>query len=133
MYKERNEILRSLGFRSYPDYLESALWAKIRLGVLKAAGWSCQVCKGPGQTVHHSKYTKANLTGDSKRWLHAICHRCHEKVEVDEHGNKRTWEQSVIQFRKMLKKPPPRPKRRKGGKPWIGLAYKKRALARRRR
>ena len=33
-YKQRDEVLRSIGFQSYKEYLESDLWKSIRSRVL---------------------------------------------------------------------------------------------------
>lgn len=137
-YELRTVALKSLGFSSYKDHQDSFLWADIRLRILKQAGWRCSICKLPAKTVHHSEYTVDNLSGSSDRGLHALCHQCHREVEVDGEGNKRSWEESCKSFIRMKKgkfririeKRKGR-KNLKGGKPQIGLAYKRRAIARR--
>lgn len=38
-------------------------------------------CTKTATQVHHSKYTKENLTGESLEFLHPVCHKCHESAE----------------------------------------------------
>lgn len=78
IYLERWKIVRSLGFQDYKDYLQSELWSSIRRKVLRKASGKCSMCEGRANQVHHRKYTKKNLSGDSMDGLLASCEECHE-------------------------------------------------------
>lgn len=75
------DVLRSLGFTSYDDYIRSPLWLAIRLRVYAAKGRSCVKCGGQSEQVHHARYDKATLTGESIEFLHPVCPTCHRDSE----------------------------------------------------
>lgn len=87
-YTERNQILKSLGFVSYAEYLQSDLWSKIRARVLSAAGHRCHGCKGHANEVHHRSYCLEVLVGRNLAPLVAICRKCHKQIEFDQQSNK---------------------------------------------
>ena len=74
-------MLRELGWSNYPAYLGSRLWRRIRAMVLTASPY-CSRCKlVKSFAVHHDKYTKDNLSGESMEYLVAVCRKCHAKME----------------------------------------------------
>ena len=81
-YDRRNAILLEMGFASYAEYLESELWRKIRRTVL-CDGNACLVCGKPANQVHHTKYTLANLSGESLEGMVPICRDCHQTIEFN--------------------------------------------------
>ena len=89
-YKRRSKNLSSIGFKSYPEYLNSKLWKAIRSKVLKNTHFKCDVCRGKATQVHHRSYSVATLLGKEPRWLIPICGECHVDSEFDESGGKRT-------------------------------------------
>lgn len=93
-YKVRNTLLRSLGFDSYQNYLQSELWGQIRGQVLSRDSFTCCVCKKFATEVHHRSYTKAGLTGESLNSMQSVCGDCHQRAEIDEFGRKRTLEEA---------------------------------------
>ena len=82
-YRERNELLRSMGYPSYTDYLASDLWKRIRRKVF-ARTTACEVCGTQKATqVHHRSYIRPVLTGHRLDLLVACCRTCHETCEFD--------------------------------------------------
>lgn len=87
-YDRRDAKLRLMGYATYGDYLKSSLWSSIRRRILTKHEF-CQVCqRSRAVQVHHTKYTEANLTGQSKDGLVAICRSCHEHGEFGRTGQK---------------------------------------------
>lgn len=82
-YAIRNELLREMGYQSYKEYLQTALWQSIRARVL-CENQTCQMCNKETSTiVHHLKYDKATLSGKSIKRLRALCEICHHIIEFD--------------------------------------------------
>ena len=83
-YKERNELLIQMGFPSYRAYLKSSLWKRIRARVHKRDKNTCRICKvHKSEHVHHMRYDKRTLKGDTLKYLIAICAGCHELGEIN--------------------------------------------------
>lgn len=88
-YRKRNLKIRELtNSQSYHDYLKSEAWAEIRKRVMSRDGDKCQCCSGKATEVHHTKYTRKNLSGQCIDSLFAICQACHKWIEFDSDGNK---------------------------------------------
>lgn len=66
-YKQRDEVLRSIGFQSYKEYLESDLWKSIRSRVLKRS--------------YKKKYLLGK--GNLRLAMKPICGKCHKEIEFD--------------------------------------------------
>ncbi len=88
IYKERNRILKVLGFVSYDSYLQSETWKNLRAFVLKQNPL-CFACKKPATQVHHTVYTELVLRGKSTRGLIATCGGCHYRAEFRQDGKKK--------------------------------------------
>ena len=92
VYAERNDLLRELGFKDYKTYLRSSLWKGIRQRKLELDP-NCYGCDRNDSTailqIHHSAYTRENLTGNSLEHLWTLCDRCHRWCEVTRAGYKR--------------------------------------------
>lgn len=83
------QILKSLGFATYKEYLLSDLWKQIRSGIL-GQGINCRMCNNsPAQAVHHIFYSPENMNGTNTDGLIPICNSCHYKCEFDRRGKKR--------------------------------------------
>ena len=140
MYYGRQLILNQIGYCDYDTYQMSSLWATIRLRVLTEAAWTCCVCKGNAQAVHHVRYTLENLAGTCTKHLRAVCNGCHYAIEFTEDGEKRTEKEARDQFYQLMRTGSRKKtkqelkeqrKRRKGkGRPEIGLAHKRKHQAR---
>lgn len=89
-YHKRDQIVRSLGYPTYRDYLQSELWRSIRRRVLGRDACHCGVCMRQGFYVHHLRYDIETLTGESLDKMVTICKRCHEQIEFDSQGQKNT-------------------------------------------
>ena len=107
-YVERNALLVELGYRDYKAYLRSPLWKSIRERKLEKEP-NCYGCKRSEisaiMQVHHGKYTRENLTGQSEDHLFSICSRCHHWIEVTKAGYKRTPEaatRELFRVRKLM-------------------------------
>ncbi len=91
-YQQRNHDLRTLGFATYADYLQSETWKAIRLRVLKRDLFRCYGCYGRACQVHHRSYSANVLAGRDTAPLVAICYPCHQSIELDRKGNKLSLE-----------------------------------------
>jgi hypothetical protein len=88
-YKNRDNKLKRLGFKSYSEYLKSDLWKSIRNQVLKQEKYKCCICGNKANQVHHRTYCITGLAGTNLQSLRAICSSCHHLAEFDENGQKR--------------------------------------------
>lgn len=79
--RKREKVVRSLGFRSYGEYLNSALWYSIRKRVFEAARGLCYGCGRMADQAHHGDYGKAAVTGEDISRIYAVCHACHFYIE----------------------------------------------------
>ena len=81
-YGYRDDNLRVLGFKSYSEYLRSALWKSIRKRVIDTGPPECAKClKRKATQVHHRSYDPATLRGDSILSLTKLCGGCHRRAE----------------------------------------------------
>ena len=90
-YTERDELLLSLGFDSYRDYLGSPAWAVIRSAKL-ANQPLCEICGSAAEEIHHLSYSHSALTGRSESDLVSVCRSHHVAIEFTPHHNKRTFD-----------------------------------------
>lgn len=100
-YAGRNAVLAQLGFRSYRDYLESALWKAIRLRALAKAKYRCKICGRHATQVHHTRYTIQELRGESIKHLRPLCADCHRRVEFQD-GVKLTGYEAMHRYYSLL-------------------------------
>jgi hypothetical protein len=89
-YRKREATLRCLGFSSYAAYLGSELWRGIRARVRERDGGRCRICLGKGCSVHHRSYDSRTMRGEALEKLVWICRRCHDEIERDGEGKKRS-------------------------------------------
>jgi hypothetical protein len=81
-YADRNETLKRLGFKSYPDYVKSEFWRQIRARALKRAKHRCERCRSMRRLqVHHRAYDLATLAGTNIDSLTVLCRKCHYLAE----------------------------------------------------
>ncbi|KKM74076.1 hypothetical protein LCGC14_1404030 [marine sediment metagenome] len=102
-YGKRDRLIKSLGFDSYQDYLDSGFWKAIRNRILKRDLNSCTICGSPANQVHHLRYTPKVLLGIKTKWLKSICSSCHYTVEFSD-GCKVTVGQAGKRTIKLIKK-----------------------------
>ena len=99
-YERRNRLLKSLGFKSYQDYLNSDLWRKIRASRLSKHP-ECYACPRKATQVHHKRYTLAVMLGHEPQGLVAVCGGCHYRAEFTQDGDKRDLRQANKSLRKI--------------------------------
>jgi hypothetical protein len=87
-YYTRNQILKSMGFADYSEYLKSDLWSSIRSRVYREKGHRCVLCGSRAKLVHHNKYGRSELNGKNIKHLHPLCNTCHKAIETSETGVK---------------------------------------------
>lgn len=87
-YRERNLLLKFMGYQTYANYLASKQWWVIRNRVIVRDKGRCQICPRPADQVHHLDYSPATLTGDNDSALVSLCGHCHGKIEFDCKGKK---------------------------------------------
>lgn len=102
-YNARREILKSLGFELYKDYLESDLWLGIRSKVLDAFPFCRICCWYFAKQVHHQNYRIETMSGKDVSGLIALCSRCHRRIEFS-HRNKRSFQDTVKHCQRGLQK-----------------------------
>jgi 5-methylcytosine-specific restriction endonuclease McrA len=86
---DRDEILKSLGFNLYAEYLKSDMWKKIRSKVYALKGHVCCCCGKPSKHIHHTSYSIKTLTGDTDALIasaHPVCAKCHKSVHFKPDG-----------------------------------------------
>jgi hypothetical protein len=114
-YWKRDRILKSLGFDSYQDYCDSELWKKeIRPKVIRRDKGMCCKCgkndRHDSIQIHHTEYTKDNLSGKSLDGMVCACAGCHYRAEFTSKDKKRSLAQANAYLRKpfkhKIKKPP---------------------------
>jgi len=98
-YRERDQIVRELGFASYREYLDSDLWRTIRCRVYRNKGGFCRICKAPATEIHHNTYTRRVMGGADIGPLHPLCRSCHKSLEFAGNGRKRWPKEVRRQFR----------------------------------
>ncbi len=79
-YAERSCSLRSLGFKTYSEYLDSELWQSIRKRVFRDKGRKCFKCKKPASQIHHPSYAVDVMKGDNIEPLKPVCNKCHAAI-----------------------------------------------------
>ncbi|MBK3780107.1 hypothetical protein G3A43_07540 [Paraburkholderia aspalathi] len=93
LQESRDEILLSLGYHDYENYLSRALWKRIKQRVLERDDWMCRRCNGKALLVHHRSYSRAVLEGLDDSKLASICEGCHHIVEFRDDGSWRSPEE----------------------------------------
>lgn len=99
-YRERDRLLKTLGFPNYRAYLSSMLWRGIRKEHLRVND-TCVVCECPAQEVHHLDYTRATLMGDAPTRLASVCEGHHRECEFN-FGRKITPRQASNKLKRMI-------------------------------
>ena len=87
-YKKRNELLPTIGYASYLEYLKSSDWLKIRNKVMRKYP-ECSCCDKQASQVHHHSYDPRVLLGLVTDLLFPLCDECHAKIEFTPDGRKR--------------------------------------------
>lgn len=102
-YETRNSILSDMGFGSYADYLNSDLWSGIRRLIWARRGSICVLCRSNNASeLHHNSYNRDDLDGTVLFHIHPICNRCHKKIEFDSNGCKRSFQDVVAEFLRIV-------------------------------
>ena len=104
VYLARSMVLRTLGFSSYQEYLDSLLWKRIRARALKGTGGTCRICLGLARQVHHRDYGLDTLSGQRLDGLIPVCGGCHWRIEFTRHRNKRTFYSAQVYCNRMIRK-----------------------------
>ena len=100
-YHKRSRILKRIGFKSYAEYLKSALWNQIRTKVFLSKGTHCYLCiHRPATTIHHCRYSRADLLGKRMIGMFPLCNICHHEIEFKIDGSKC----SVPEMRRLFNK-----------------------------
>lgn len=85
----KNRPCDKIGFESYKSYLQSELWASIRLRVLERDHYICQCCGRRACQVHHFIYSTKVIQGVDDLSLVSLCEPCHHFGEFSKNGRKR--------------------------------------------
>jgi len=82
-YKQRDAVLKAMGFDSYSAYLRSPLWKRIRARLFKVC--SMCVCGAPATQFHHRTYKRRYMEGRGKihKYMVPICRKCHQTIEFE--------------------------------------------------
>jgi hypothetical protein len=95
-YLERDKVLVSLGYKDYENYRSRAKWKKIRERVLARDNQTCRRCNGRACVVHHRSYTLEVLDGMDDAQLASLCDGCHNVVEIDDNGSRRSFSEKDL-------------------------------------
>jgi hypothetical protein len=88
-YKERDDLVKRLGFNSYQHYLNSSLWNNIVTRAYKEHGKVCIICGDNAQVLHHKNYKWEVMSGKTVKGLVPLCHTCHYGIEFSNKGKRR--------------------------------------------
>lgn len=86
--ENRPFLLSKLGMKSYPEYLSSPLWKRIKQIAFSRLGNKCVICGERTNILHHKSYDWRTLIGEDFSFLVPICNRHHEEIEFD--GTRKT-------------------------------------------
>lgn len=111
-YRMRSVVLSQLGYTSYPEYLASEDWKKIRQKKLSRFP-ECLLCKRLASQVHHMDYDDRTLLGLEPKLLVTLCDACHENIEFDG-KEKCSLEESNKKLRQLASSV-------KGGQRWLKM------------
>ena len=106
-YRDRNSLVRRLGFPNYKAYLRSAMWQGISCEVL-AKNNRCYCCDRKATEVHHREYTIETLTTVCPQLI-PLCRRCHRKIEFKGDSKRFGVKKAPKVFEARPKKPKPAP------------------------
>jgi hypothetical protein len=89
---QRDDVIRSIGFESYADYLQSALWEWVKTTLLDDPSSNRCLCCGSrtGLVWHHRDYRIELLVGNFSNWppiIVRLCNDCHRAI----HGDEKQW------------------------------------------
>ena len=118
VYATRNELLIAFGYRTYKQYLKSDEWKAMRARVFEQYQ-ECICCTTSAQVVHHVKYDSATLLGLHTLNLAPLCRACHERMEIDEAGDKAALSRANTLMFEMARKKDPK-------QLWLTRFYKER-------
>lgn len=101
-HAQRDEVLRTLGYASYDDYLAGDLWKSLRRRVFERDHYLCRLCDRGGYVVYYLSYSMKVLGGHDLGCLTTLCHKCHDVVEFSGGKRKRTLGESVALYHTLL-------------------------------
>ena len=108
-YKERNKMLKELGYNSYDDYRASITWTRIK-GKILGIDTKCAICDKPNCVTHHRSYSKEVLLGEDMTQLIPLCRECHKDVEFFKDGSKRMMDEVEARLVLLLENRPDKTK-----------------------
>lgn len=76
----RDEVLKTIGFSSWEEYLRSPLWARIERKTWSTNKKRCSICKAAASIVFHRRYDRYTLRGIRRQYLWLLCSLCHSHV-----------------------------------------------------
>ena len=74
----------------YALYLQTDTWRQIRVRVFQRDSYKCYACGCNAECVHHRAYDAVTIRGSDLSRLVSLCNSCHQAIEFDEQGKKRT-------------------------------------------
>ncbi len=85
-YAKRNDLLATLGYASYAEYLQSDQWRGLRQRIVRRFP-NCLLCDADAVDVHHLDYQVDTLLGRRQHRLVPLCRYHHHQIEFD--GNRK--------------------------------------------
>jgi 5-methylcytosine-specific restriction endonuclease McrA len=78
--KKRNNLEKL----TYPEFLKSDYWRKVRNKVLERDGYKCKLCGSVDNlVVHHKTYKNHNNELKHLEDLVTVCNYCHHKIHSE--------------------------------------------------
>jgi hypothetical protein len=100
--KTKQNTLKSLGFASYNDYLNSPHWMRLKAKLLR--GILCSVCEHKyANTLHHLTYARIGQESDAD--FLRVCDTCHNLIhaELDRRFPTRSVEYKATRTKQIIK------------------------------
>ena len=85
----------------YQAYLQSPKWQEIRQAVMSRDGGKCRGCGREATQVHHRRYDRRTMEGETIEWLIALCGGCHRCIHF-KNGNKLKPRRTEVLLQGML-------------------------------
>jgi hypothetical protein len=102
-YRDRDKLLKEMGYKTYRDYLAGELWKTIKAAGFEKHGDTCRLCPKKAVALHHVSYCMDVLKGLDLSKLVPLCDDCHYAVEFWPSGRKRTFGASLKMYNRFLK------------------------------
>lgn len=75
--------------KAYHRYIGTRCWKRLRLGVFRKAGWTCEECGASMCMLHAHHLSYDRLGSEAPEDLVALCVKCHDAIHANRAGDRR--------------------------------------------